>query len=51
MADVKFTKNQDGSYDVTVSKNVPQEEKFVVGSLDELVNKVRELEAAEQPQQ
>lgn len=49
MADFNISKNPDGSYKVTVNKTVPANEEFAFGSLDEAVNKVKEIEAAEQP--
>lgn len=50
MADVSLTKNQDGTWKVTVSKNVPQNEEHVFGNIDEAVNKIKEVESQEQPQ-
>lgn len=50
LADFAITKNPDGSYKVAINKVVPANEEFAFGTLDEAVNKVKEVEAAEQPQ-
>ena len=49
MADFAITKNPDGSYKVTVNKVVPANEEFAFGTLDEALNKVKEVEATETP--
>ncbi len=47
MADFSVSKNADGSYKVVVNKVVPANEEFAFGTLDEALNKVKEVEVAE----
>lgn len=50
MADIRVTKNSDGSFHLVVAKVVPQNEEFNFGTVEELNAKVAEVANAETPQ-